>query len=233
MSLEFYLEDLKPYICQVCHKGESGTAKLQRCSLCKVVRYCGVECQRKHWKQHKKGECEKLKKMRNFWIQDAQNIGDKNGTHLFIGATRVATELGDHALAVEMFERAANTNYPIEGGHPNAMVYAAYHYEHGYGVKQNLEKAFQLYQRVLSHSEFGGENWGPACIGLSRIHEEGIIKEDKETGSYSTVVEKNTELATKYKVFSQSNPETDGDVKHLEQWWNENRDKFMEQIETS
>jgi hypothetical protein len=35
--------------CRVC-KAKSTT----RCSRCKNVYYCGVECQTKHWKEHKK-----------------------------------------------------------------------------------------------------------------------------------------------------------------------------------
>ena len=31
-----------------------------RCSRCKMMYYCNVECQRKHWKKHKK-ECKRVK----------------------------------------------------------------------------------------------------------------------------------------------------------------------------
>ena len=32
------------------------SSKLLQCSRCHMVRYCGQECQKRHWKQHKK-EC--------------------------------------------------------------------------------------------------------------------------------------------------------------------------------
>lgn len=46
-------EDLKLYLCAACGK-QSDAAALKRCNTCKLVRYCGVDCQRAHRKQHKK-----------------------------------------------------------------------------------------------------------------------------------------------------------------------------------
>eukprot|EP00483_Globobulimina_turgida_P001437 UN01439 len=39
-----------PSRCGLCSK--TGAARL--CSGCKITNYCSVQCQRKHWKQHKK-----------------------------------------------------------------------------------------------------------------------------------------------------------------------------------
>ncbi len=38
--------------------GGGGDVKLKDCSACKLVKYCGVECQRRHRKEHKK-ECKR------------------------------------------------------------------------------------------------------------------------------------------------------------------------------
>ena len=35
-------------------RGGSDTVKLKNCTACRLVKYCGVDCQRAHWKQHKK-----------------------------------------------------------------------------------------------------------------------------------------------------------------------------------
>jgi hypothetical protein len=41
--------------CRVCGKGKSdGRKGLFKCARCQAVRYCSVECQRGHWKEHKK-----------------------------------------------------------------------------------------------------------------------------------------------------------------------------------
>ncbi|KAK3236395.1 hypothetical protein CYMTET_53462 [Cymbomonas tetramitiformis] len=40
--------------CATCGKtnGESPSTTLFRCSRCKVVYYCGIECQQLHWRKH-------------------------------------------------------------------------------------------------------------------------------------------------------------------------------------
>ena len=40
--------------CANCGKTGSGTVKLKNCTACRLVKYCGVDCQRAHRKQHKK-----------------------------------------------------------------------------------------------------------------------------------------------------------------------------------
>lgn len=44
--------------CASCGIAEGGDVKLKDCTACKLVRYCGVKCQREHRPQHKK-ECKK------------------------------------------------------------------------------------------------------------------------------------------------------------------------------
>lgn len=44
-----------PYTCEACHtRGDSYADKsLLRCSKCRIVWYCSVECQRARWSEHK------------------------------------------------------------------------------------------------------------------------------------------------------------------------------------
>ena len=44
--------------CASCGIAESGDVKLMKCTGCYLVRYCGIECQKKHRKEHKR-ECTK------------------------------------------------------------------------------------------------------------------------------------------------------------------------------
>ena len=48
----------KILFCASCGIAGGGDVKLKDCSACKLVKYCGVECQRKHRKEHKK-ECKR------------------------------------------------------------------------------------------------------------------------------------------------------------------------------
>ncbi|EJK49041.1 hypothetical protein THAOC_32120, partial [Thalassiosira oceanica] len=41
-------------VCANCGKQGSDTVKLKNCTACRLVKYCGVDCQRAHRKQHKK-----------------------------------------------------------------------------------------------------------------------------------------------------------------------------------
>mmetsp|Transcript_25193 Transcript_25193/g.59939 ORF Transcript_25193/g.59939 Transcript_25193/m.59939 type:complete len:121 (+) Transcript_25193:536-898(+) len=44
--------------CANCGKQGSDTVKLKKCNACQLVKYCSVECQKAHRKQHKKA-CKK------------------------------------------------------------------------------------------------------------------------------------------------------------------------------
>ena len=46
-------------VCASCGIAEIDEIKLKTCTDCKLVRYCSVECQKKHWPQHKRA-CKKL-----------------------------------------------------------------------------------------------------------------------------------------------------------------------------
>ncbi|EJK50901.1 hypothetical protein THAOC_29984 [Thalassiosira oceanica] len=45
-------------VCANCGAMASDTVKLKSCTACRLVKYCGVDCQRAHRKQHKKA-CKK------------------------------------------------------------------------------------------------------------------------------------------------------------------------------
>ena len=40
--------------CAHCGKHGSDTVKLKNCNACRLVKYCGVDCQKAHRKQHKR-----------------------------------------------------------------------------------------------------------------------------------------------------------------------------------
>eukprot|EP00984_Skeletonema_dohrnii_P027298 scaffold16833_cov80-Skeletonema_dohrnii-CCMP3373.AAC.2 len=44
--------------CASCGIAANDDVKLKKCTACKLVRYCGVKCQREHRPQHKR-ECKK------------------------------------------------------------------------------------------------------------------------------------------------------------------------------
>ncbi len=53
--------------------------KLKDCSACKMVKYCGVKCQREHWQQHKHECKQKAAELRDeimFKQPESSNLGD-------------------------------------------------------------------------------------------------------------------------------------------------------------
>lgn len=40
--------------CAMCKQPESAAGTLKKCGKCKKILYCDRECQKKHWKSHKK-----------------------------------------------------------------------------------------------------------------------------------------------------------------------------------
>jgi len=48
--------------CAFCKK--SGVHRLDRCSKCRVARYCGRDCQKEHWKSEHKHHCKRLLQLR-------------------------------------------------------------------------------------------------------------------------------------------------------------------------
>ena len=47
--------------CAACHAKASEHKKLRACAKCRAVRYCGRECQKAHWGEHK-GVCKDVKR---------------------------------------------------------------------------------------------------------------------------------------------------------------------------
>ena len=206
---ERYCRDLKPVNCNCCSKTPE---RLRQCSACKVTKYCDVNCQRNHWRTHKK-QCKELGDRKERFAcmaeNDLENRSDASGMFIF-GVRLGSGDCGhiDHELTCKLYEAAAQVETPIAGGHPNAMLHLALHYERGLGVEQSYERAYDLYKSVVDHPFPGEETTKHALLALSRFHEHGL-------GG----VVKDSELKAKYFAFSQSNPERVEEIHDLEDWW--------------
>ncbi len=68
-GMDFYLKQILSGgdACVVCRKKFEQNKK--HCSTCKKVYYCSVECQRKHWREHKK-ICKNLSFVKNFFNEN-------------------------------------------------------------------------------------------------------------------------------------------------------------------
>ena len=213
-----YESELKPISCANCDKVPP---KLLVCTACRAVKYCNVECQRDDWRPCHKAKCKVLLRRKKLWEGKARIFLEKmnDATGMYILAVQLA--VGDnttrnHELACELYEAAARLERPIAGGHPNAMLHLAIHYERGIGVEQDYEEAFRWYTSVIKHPHFGAENTKPALLALSRFHKEGL-------GG----AEKSDELSMKYLSFSKSNAEYAAEIQDLERWWRDDGKKTI------
>lgn len=226
----YYSSKLKPICCGNCGNDESSTERLKKCTVCKVIKYCNVDCQRAHWKSCHKKECKTWEKRRIWWEEivkadlDKSANGTGDGTGMYILGLRLG--IGDgaptiHELACQLYDAAVKSSSPIEGGHPIAMLNLALHYERGLGVEQSYEKAFHYYKLVTKHPFPGEETVKPAFQALSRYY--------KEPERYGGVVERSAELSMKFLTFSMSNPEREDEIDGLERWWdNGGREETLE-----
>ncbi len=60
----YIMDSTEQAMCASCGKAEVDEIKLKKCA-CKLVRYCGVECQKNHWSTHKKLCKERMAKIRD------------------------------------------------------------------------------------------------------------------------------------------------------------------------
>jgi hypothetical protein len=73
MSWEFHETNLKPICCGSCgRKAPSNEEKLLRCSACRGIKYCNINCQREHWSQCHKKLCKTAKRKMSFWEDQAK-----------------------------------------------------------------------------------------------------------------------------------------------------------------
>ena len=89
---------------------------LNKCSKCKLVRYCSKECQRLDWKRNHKEDCSILlatrKSMKNAGSQEDENaLPEKPGDRVYFLMQRGArfTQKGDHVSAERDFRRLVET----------------------------------------------------------------------------------------------------------------------------
>ena len=65
--------------CANCGKHGSDAVKLKHCTACRLVRYCGVDCQKAHRKQHKKA-CKKREGELKGGSSGSLSIGMRGGS---------------------------------------------------------------------------------------------------------------------------------------------------------
>ncbi|EJK76179.1 hypothetical protein THAOC_02075, partial [Thalassiosira oceanica] len=163
-------------ICANCGKRGSDTVKLKNCTACRIVKYCGVDCQKAHRKQHRRlfvaccmqricYGCDFAVKKRGmldcaFCRAPLPGNSDRAGALAMVQA-RVAKKdpvainfLGEKhfhgQLELQKDARKAVELWTeaAELGNAEALFNLGVAHSNGHGVQQDMVKAFQFYNKA-------------------------------------------------------------------------------------
>ena len=82
--------------CANCGKEGSATVKLKHCTACRLVKYCGVDCQKAHRKQHKKACKERASELRDVQLY-SQGLERPEGHFCTICTLPIPLRMGEHS----------------------------------------------------------------------------------------------------------------------------------------
>ena len=82
--------------CANCGKHGSGTVKLKHCTACRLVKYCGVDCQRAHRKQHKKACKQRAAELGDEQLY-SKGLGRPEGDFCSICTLPIPLPMGEHS----------------------------------------------------------------------------------------------------------------------------------------
>ena len=83
--------------CANCGKHGSDAVKLRNCTACRLVKYCGVDCQKAHRKQHKKACKQRAAEIKDEQLY-SQGLERPEGDFCPICTLPIPLPLGDHSV---------------------------------------------------------------------------------------------------------------------------------------
>ena len=85
-------------VCANCGKGsEGGSIKLKHCTACRLVKYCGVDCQRAHRKQHEKACKQRAAELKGEQLY-SQGLERPEGHFCPICTLAIPLPMNDHSI---------------------------------------------------------------------------------------------------------------------------------------
>ncbi|EJK44245.1 hypothetical protein THAOC_37236 [Thalassiosira oceanica] len=146
--------------CANCGKLGSDDVKLKNCTACRLVKYCGVDCQRAHRKKHKKACKQRVAELKDEQLY-SQGLERPEGDFCPICTLPIPLPTDVHSVfmglglqkdmrkAVELWTEAA------ELGSIDALFNLGLSYFHGEGVQQDNAKAADFWTKAAmqGHAE--------------------------------------------------------------------------------
>ncbi|EJK45207.1 hypothetical protein THAOC_36187, partial [Thalassiosira oceanica] len=185
-------------VCANCGKQGSDIVKLKNCTACRLVKYCGVDCQRAHRKQHKRACKQRAAELKDEQLYSQAHPNNDADVLVMIqarvekkdpvaindlGEQYCHGELGlqkDMQKAVKLWTEAAVLG--SDGAHFN-LGNAYYHGKDG--VEQDMAKAIQFWGKAAMRGHVEGRhnlgiiegekgNWDRAARHLLDLSESGV-----------------------------------------------------------
>ncbi|EJK58883.1 hypothetical protein THAOC_20958 [Thalassiosira oceanica] len=152
-------------VCANCGMGSGGEGgvKLRDCTACRLVKYCGVDCQRAHRRQHKKACKQRAAELKDeqLYCQGLERPEDNDADSLAMIRVRVAKKdpaaiyfLGNHysdgkcGLQKDMRKAVDLWTEAAELGTTEALFHLGVVYNHGEGVQKDKAKAAEFYMKA-------------------------------------------------------------------------------------
>ncbi|EJK49121.1 hypothetical protein THAOC_32033 [Thalassiosira oceanica] len=161
--------------CANCGKTGSETVKLKNCTACRLVKYCGVDCQRAHRKKHKVACKQRVAELKDEQLY-SQGLERPEGDFCPICTLPIPlpTDLqtsppGNNSDMLAMIQARVGKNDPV------AICFLGKKYFFGdYGLKKDMERAVKLWEQA---AELGSVD---ALFSLGNSYDFGNgVKQDK------------------------------------------------------
>ncbi|EJK56843.1 hypothetical protein THAOC_23186 [Thalassiosira oceanica] len=145
--------------CANCGKQGSDIVKLRNCNACRLVKYCGVDCQKAHRKQHKKTCKQRAAELRDEQLY-SQGHERPEGESCSICTLPIPAPIPkDNAHALAMIRAR------VKKKDPEAIQMLGQKYFYGLGLQKDVRRAVELWTEA---AELGSilalHNLGYACV---------------------------------------------------------------------
>ncbi|EJK54371.1 hypothetical protein THAOC_26007, partial [Thalassiosira oceanica] len=155
--------------CANCGKLGSNAVKLKNCTACRLVKYCGVDCQRAHRKLHKKACKQRVAELKDEQLY-SQGLERPEGDFCPICTLPIPLPMGNNGT-----DTLAKIQARVLKKDPTAMSFLGEQFFFGsLGLQKEMQRAIKLWTEA---AELGSIN---ALFRLGDVYNEGNgVQQDK------------------------------------------------------
>ncbi|EJK55430.1 hypothetical protein THAOC_24839 [Thalassiosira oceanica] len=173
--------------CANCGKLGSDAVKLKNCTACRLVKYCGVDCQRAHRKKHKKACKQRVAELKDEQLY-SQGHERPEGDFCPICTLPIPRNSSDALARIQ--KRVAKKD-------PAAIYFLAQKYFFGrLGLQKDMRKAVELFTEAAELGSIGAL----FNLGLSYFHGEGVQQDNAKAAHFWTKAAMQGHVESRYNL---------------------------------